>query len=471
MLGQAGAWGGWLGWGILLLAGSGLGFWLYRDNQALKRDLRDGAPGRSPLFLLPAAAELWAETQRRQHAWQREQAALMARLATSRTLLEALPDPLVLLDSGRCVRLANLAARQLFNPKMEERDLAAFLRFPALLAAVDAVLTGGRSQQVELHLPVPVEQIFMVTIHPLPPATTRALLAEAQPQPDLATPYPGNGATTAPTDDLFLKAPAHSGHSPAYAAVLSFHDITAIRRSEQMRGDFIANASHELRTPLSTLIGFIETLRGPARDDSEARERFLAIMHDQASRMARLVKDLLSLSRIELEEHRPPTEPLDAGACIQRIADTFELEARSRNVALVLDIPAILPPVLGDEDQLAQVLMNLLGNALKFTRPGTTVTVQARVGNGAGSGLHITVTDQGEGIARHHLPRLTERFYRVDTARSRSLGGTGLGLAIVKHIVNRHRGRLHIESETGKGSAFTVVLPLASLPQIAPPTR
>jgi two-component system phosphate regulon sensor histidine kinase PhoR len=218
-----------------------------------------------------------------------------------------------------------------------------------------------------------------------------------------------------------------------------------------MRADFIANASHELRTPLSTLIGFLETLAGPAREDTEARARFLPIMLEQARRMARLVSDLLSLSRIELHEHTPPTGRVDLTAILHGVADALEIKAKNRGMAIRIEADR-LPPVLGDADELAQVFQNLIDNAVKYGSRNSEVRVMAGPAE----------VDRGEGIPREHLPRLTERFYRVDSARSRELGGTGLGLAIVKHIVNRHRGHLEIESAPGEGSRFTVYLRTAA---------
>jgi two-component system phosphate regulon sensor histidine kinase PhoR len=250
-------------------------------------------------------------------------------------------------------------------------------------------------------------------------------------------------------------------------AVLSLHDITALKQMELMRADFVANASHELRTPLATLLGFIETLRGAARDDADARERFLAIMHDQASRMSRLVADLLNLSRIELNERTPPVGRAEIAVVVRRVTEGLELQAAKRGMRFDLELADGLPAVVGREDELEQIFQNLLDNALKYGRDGTTVVVAAVVANQLPAALAertrravaVAVRDQGEGIAREHLPRLTERFFRVDTARSRRLGGTGLGLAIVKHLVNRHRGALTIDSVLGEGSTFTVYLP------------
>jgi two-component system phosphate regulon sensor histidine kinase PhoR len=249
-------------------------------------------------------------------------------------------------------------------------------------------------------------------------------------------------------------------------AVVTLHDVTELKRAEQMRADFIANASHELKTPLATLTGFIETLRGPARDDAEARERFLAIMDGQATRMTRLVEDLLSLSRIELNEHVLPQGRVALAPLLQHLAEALELRAGERDMSIVLTLPADLPDVQGDRDELAQVFQNLLDNAIKYGRLGTEISVSATTaarrpasaGRGSAAFVAVAIKDRGDGIPREHLPRLTERFYRVDTARSREMGGTGLGLAIVKHIVNRHRGFLDIESTSGEGSVFTVSL-------------
>jgi two-component system phosphate regulon sensor histidine kinase PhoR len=251
-------------------------------------------------------------------------------------------------------------------------------------------------------------------------------------------------------------------------------DRTRERAVERMRADFVANASHELRTPLASLIGFIDTLRGPAAEDPPAQQRFLAIMAEQAARMNRLIDDLLSLSRIELMEHQPPSERVDLGILLPRLAAGFEPRLEARRVTLDIAVPPGLPPVTGDTDQLAQVVQNLLENAVKYGREGGTVRLQAERAERPDAtdaplnrrwpsrpGVVLTVTDQGTGIARQHLPRLTERFYRVDTGRSRAAGGTGLGLAIVKHVVNRHRGQLLIESEEGKGTTVSVWLPQA----------
>jgi two-component system phosphate regulon sensor histidine kinase PhoR len=263
-------------------------------------------------------------------------------------------------------------------------------------------------------------------------------------------------ATVVPMDPPL----ADGGH-----IVVVLSDRSRERAVERMRADFAANASHELRTPLASLMGFIETLRGPAADDPPAQQRFLGIMAEQAARMNRLIDDLLSLSRIELVEHQAPADRVDLAELLEGLAAGFEPRLAARRVTLDLALAPGLPPVLGDADQLAQVAQNLLDNAVKYGREGGAVRLAAEPAAGprwpARPGVVLTVADQGHGIPREHLPRLTERFYRVDTGRSRAVGGTGLGLAIVKHIVNRHRGQLAIDSEEGVGTTVSVWLPTA----------
>jgi two-component system phosphate regulon sensor histidine kinase PhoR len=243
--------------------------------------------------------------------------------------------------------------------------------------------------------------------------------------------------------------------------LMTFHDQTPLRRVEEMRADFVANASHELRTPLAALSGFIDTLQGPAKDDAKARERFLSIMHAQATRMARLIDDLLSLSRVELSAHVRPDTSVDIVPIIRQVADGLEPLARERQVVVEIALPD--PPVLiaGDREELLRLFENLIENALKYGASGGKVIVSlttAAFGEGAPE-IRVMVRDFGPGIAPEHLPRLTERFYRVDVGDSRSQGGTGLGLSLVKHILNRHRGRLLIESVPKHGATFTACFP------------
>jgi two-component system phosphate regulon sensor histidine kinase PhoR len=244
--------------------------------------------------------------------------------------------------------------------------------------------------------------------------------------------------------------------------LMTFNDLTPLRRVEEMRADFIANASHELRTPLAALLGFIETLQGTAKDDPIAREKFLAIMQGQATRMARLIDDLLSLSRIELNAHLQPNTPLDLAPIVRQVADGLQTLARDRDVAIKVATPPDAMIVLGDRDELIRALENLVENALKYGAAGKRIDITLARGQTRGGTpeVRLAVRDYGPGIAPEHLPRLTERFYRVDVADSRAQGGTGLGLALVKHVLNRHGGRLAIESTAGAGATFIMHLPL-----------
>ena len=367
----------------------------------------------------------------------REGADERARLARERAELErafdALPEPLLLLGADRKIVRANRAAEALLEGEVTGRHISASLRNPRLIEAVEQTIEGGAGRQVEFTLPAPVERTFAAQVEPLP-----------------------------------------EPHEGGAAVLLALVDFTAVRRTDQMRADFVANASHEIRTPLATLMGFIETLQGAARDDAEARARFLAIMDQHGKRMARLVDDLLSLSRIEMNEHTPPTETVPLPSLLGQVRNTLAWRAERSGVAIAIDAEDGLPPVIGDSDELTQVFLNLVDNAIKYGDEQGAVRVEARrvadVPAGAGriegaGGVSVAVIDRGAGIPREHLPRLTERFYRVDKARSRELGGTGLGLAIVKHIVNRHRGALTIDSTPGEGSAFTVHLQPAEATQ------
>lgn len=386
-----------------------------------------------------AVREVTVRLARLHRDWQRRTDQAQRQLSANESILDALHDPLMLIDQRRRVIRANGAARNLLGDRIVARDLPATIRNPHVLAAVEAVLAGAGSRSVEFTLPGPVERVYDARVKPF-----------------------RHDSTIIDDDD--------DGNS----VILTFHDMTSVKRSEQMRADFVANASHELRTPLSALLGFIETLRGPARDDVEARDRFLSIMQDQAGRMSRLVSDLLSLSRIEQDEHTLPTGKVDIIGTVDAVVAGLELKAAQRRIRLRLDTPDDVPDIFGDPDQVAQVFQNLVDNAIKYTREQTEIRVSvtlvdgalvgaSRGGRAADAMVCIAVADQGDGIPRTHLPRLTERFYRVDPARSRQLGGTGLGLAIVKHIINRHRGRMTIESEVGRGSTFSVYLPVATM--------
>ena len=352
--------------------------------------------------------------------------------------LEQLPDPVIVLNAAREIVAVNRSARETLGIGLLSRDLALSLRHPDVLAAVETVMAGLPAVTEEITLPVPVPRTF--TLH----------------------------AGTLHADDL----PTTSNNPQVPRVVLVLRDETRAKRAEQSRADFVANASHELRSPLSTLIGFIETLRGPASEDAVARDRFLGVMQAEAQRMARLVEDLMSLTRVEINEHVPPRHRVDLMDVLTAVTETLAVRAEKRQMTIALDCPDDLPAVIGETDQLTQVFHNLVDNAVKYARAGTQIRITAstveRLSGTQTAGVKISVADAGEGIPAIHLPRLTERFYRADEGRSRRLGGTGLGLAIVKHIVNRHRGRLIIDSTVGEGSTFTVFLPAQPRPIRSP---
>lgn len=340
-------------------------------------------------------------------------------------ILDSIPEPVVIVDNQRAVVAVNRAAGREIGVGYAGRALALSLRHPVALAAVDEVLSRGVSRSVEVTFRTPTQRTYAMLAAPLQSA----------------------------------------GGDASEGAVLVFHDVTGERRAQQMRADFVANASHELRSPLSAIVGFIETLRGPAKDDAAARARFLEVMAQEAARMTKLVEDLLSLSAIEADEHVAPQGKVELAPLLRRVAEALHGRAEARGVRMMIEQSGPVPDVAGDPDQLAQVFRNLIENAINYGRADTDVRVTVepvdRVGEATRHGVAVTVEDQGEGIAPDHIPRLTERFYRVDPGRSRKLGGTGLGLAIVKHILNRHRGRLSIASDPGRGSRFTVTLPAA----------
>ncbi len=391
------------------------------DPDAPAPNLQRSATARRMLGAITALRKLWAE--------RRDEAGALAK--SRQNILDSLPDPLFILDQRRRIVSANAAARDLFEAEratgpLVGRELAGIIRDPKVLESADSALQQGKKSDAEFSLPSPVERTYIAAVVPLTTAT-----------PDVP------------------------------AALVLLHDQTERRRMDQMRADFVANASHELRTPLASVLGFTETLLGPAKDDEKARGEFLTIMLKQAERMKRLIDDLLSLSRIELHEHTRPTDAVDIMPTLRSVIELVEKQAADNKVAIAVATPPDMPRVIADSNELYQVFFNLLSNAVKYGgEKGVEVEVTVAPARpnampGRGPCLKVAVRDHGEGIAREHLSRLTERFYRVDNARSRQLGGTGLGLAIVKHITIRHRGALTIESDVGKGSTFTVHLPLA----------
>jgi two-component system, OmpR family, phosphate regulon sensor histidine kinase PhoR len=332
----------------------------------------------------------------------------------TRVLLDQLPIPVMLLDDVERVLFVNHSMRDVLGPGLDRKRASSVLRNPDVLAAV-AEARRGFSTNVPFSLPVPIERHYQAYA-------------------------------------------ARISVSPSVTAVL-LHDLTVVKRSEQLRADFIANASHELRTPLAAVTGFIETLRGPARDDEAARDQFLDIMGVEAARMRRLIDDLLSLSRIEMNEHVKPEGRIGLESVVRQAAAALKPLAAQDGITITVEAEAQVPPVMGDQDELAQLFQNLIHNAIKYGREKGRV--QISVGQLPDGPVFAAVRDDGEGIAPNAIPRLTERFYRVDVKRSRERDGTGLGLAIVKHIISRHQGRLSIESKLGEGSVFTVLLPAA----------
>ena len=363
-------------------------------------------------------------------------------------LAEALPNPMLVIQGSepddllnRRYIFTNQAARDLLRLDRETGVLVQAIRDPEVLEIADEALFGGVAAEC---------------LYEIPGAQPRTLRAQARPL-----------------------APTAGGVSQA---LIVFHDETDLRQSERTRADFLANASHELRTPLASLLGFIETLRGHAREDVDARDRFLGIMQAQAERMSRLIADLMSLSRIELNEHVAPADRVDLALAVRDAVDAAAPAAQTLGVKIDAPLAPGEAMVIGDRDQLVQVAQNLIDNALKYSNRGGVVRVDIRSGltglqAGAGerpdaarlsvltpdrlegSYAALSISDDGKGMAREHLPRLTERFYRVEGQKSGERLGTGLGLAIVKHIVNRHRGGVVVESAEGAGTCFTVYLP------------
>jgi len=332
-------------------------------------------------------------------------------------ILGALAEPILVLDHQRIVKYATQQAVDVFGRYLQQRHIVQCIRHPHVIEAIEDVFATQKVWTGEAQLLTPVER--HVTFH---------------------------------------LAPVGEGEG----IVVTVRDTTLMKRTEEMHTDFVANVSHELRSPLSAILGFIETLQGPAQDDKDARVRFLSIMIQEANRMARLIDDLLSLSRVQIQEHVAPEGTINVTRILQNVVDILSLEAENRGMSLKLDLHRDVF-VAGDEDQIMQVFQNLVGNAIKYGREKTDVEISyrllERMPDRKVPAVAVDVRDQGEGIAEEHLSRLTERFYRVDKARSRTMGGTGLGLAIVKHILTRHRGRLMVDSKVGYGSVFTAILP------------
>ena len=395
-------------------------------------------------------------------------------LRAAMELVRCLPAPAILVDGRREVVAVSRPAEELLRRVAVGRPLPDSIRHPELLAAVQSSVEDGFEREVTIRESVPQDRHLHALVAPLGQPLGRPSGQPAQDgSPDLRE------AAREPQDSL-------------QGALILMRDMTPQIQADRMRVDLVANVSHELRTPLASLAGFLETLRGPAANDAEAQERFLRIMDEQTARMTRLVDSLLSLSNIEMEEHRPPTGRVELNATVRRVVDAMKIVAERLGSSIVVMHDLEPADIAGDEDQISRVARNLLENAIKYARHGTAIEIRifSPGGYGADTGeVAISVSDSGDGIPEEHLPRLTERFYRVDIARARKVtaeaaeasggkaagvtaqapdsGGAGLGLAIVKHIVARHGGRLEIASELGVGSSFTAVFPAAA--PAAPP--
>jgi len=336
---------------------------------------------------------------------------------------DALTDPCLVLDRRAVVVHTNAAASRQFPNVVAGNPVTLSLRNPELVQAIEAAGKSGATRTIELHETLPSETWDKVVVAPLRLPGTDWLTDEGR------------------------------------QLVVTFQSLTELKRVDAMRADFIANASHELRTPLASLLGFIDTLLGPAAKDTAAREKFLVIMRGQAERMSKLIDDLLSLSRIEMHQHVRPTGSIDLAALLREVRDGLQTQARAAELDIVMTLPEGVATTTGDRSQLYEVFENLMDNAIKYGASGKTVEVTLTAAGRPGFQHLVSVTDHGGGVEPEHVPRLTERFYRIDAEISRKQKGTGLGLAIVKHIVHRHRGLLTIKSRPGEGMRVEVLLP------------
>lgn len=393
------------------------------ERQKLITAIAQDQPLTAGWLRLNEQAEVAIAGMRKLH--QQKIAESLAAVAHGQSLLAEISQPVLLTDEMQRITYANPAALTAFGDHVVGLLLGQAIRANNLLAAAEACFQDKNPRDLEASL-VDGDALWIYRI-------SLRLIAPVKKA------YQAAGASTSPNLLVFAE------------------DITELRAQEQARVDFVANASHELRTPLASVLGFVETLQGPAREDVAARDRFLTIIHEEAGRMARLVNSLLSLSQVE-QNSELPDELVDLVPLVREVAQSLEMQSKQRQMPIVLDLPDQLT-VVGDDDQLAQVVRNLLDNALKYGRGGTPIVLKASQDDGV---WHIRVTDQGDGIPPESLSRLTERFYRVDKARARSVGGSGLGLAIVKKILQRHGGDLVIDSTLGQGSVFTIQLPVAA---------
>ena len=333
--------------------------------------------------------------------------------------------------------MANKTASDLFGDEIVGQNSSDYLLDIEAQNAIDKAIETGNSETIEYTTTKSRRQYFLLRIHPLEKDESELISLN-------------------PSEDTTI--------------FLGIYDITSIREAEQMRVDFVANVSHELRTPLASILGFVETLQGPAREDEKALSKFLKIMHDEANRMTRLIEDLLSLSHIERDAHIPPEETVSLRKTILDVIEALNIRLSKRNMSSNLSFDESIDEIVGDRDQLTQVFQNLIENAIKYGAENSLIKLDIALHKDMKTNKNyakIIVTNSGAGIAPQHIDRLTERFYRVDTARSRSMGGTGLGLAIVKHIIQRHEGSITFQSEVGKYTKAIVLLPLKNATLLA----
>lgn len=418
---------------VFIFAASGLLMYPFLGNVSaltfyvneLAQDKRATAPD---LSFIGTAADLSEALKKLQASWDVKKKQMETIITEREILVDTLPDILIMVNDDKKVVRTNRAARAIFGQNLAGKYLKDVIASPYLLDALSSVIQDLKGREIEFRIEDPVIRDFLAIIERFPVPTAGGI-----------------------------------------STVITMNDITELKSVEQMRADFVANASHELRTPLASIKGFVETLLGPAKDDEPARLEFLKIMLEQADRMQQLIGDLLSLSKIEMNAHSVPTESVDLSALVKKETENLKRNAATKNVRLVLNVHDNLPLVKGEGNELGQVAHNLISNAIKYGYADSDVTITIKPTTELPQDLNMrnltrvvqfSVRDQGDGIPKQHLPRLMERFYRVDSARTRQIGGTGLGLAIVKGIVTRHRGAITIDSVVGEGSTFTVYLPI-----------
>jgi two-component system phosphate regulon sensor histidine kinase PhoR len=419
-------------YGVILVASAVLIYPFLSNLSALTHYVKEIAQDKRvqapDLSFIGSAIELSEALKRLQASWDVKKKQMETVITEREILVDTLPDILIMINDDKKVVRTNRAARAIFGQNLAGQQLKDVIPNAYLLDAISSVIQDLKGREIEFRIEDPVVRDFLAIIERFPVPTAGGI-----------------------------------------STVITMYDITELKSVEQMRADFVANASHELRTPLASIKGFVETLLGPARDDEQAREEFLKIMLDQADRMQQLIGDLLSLSKIEMNAHSIPTEAVDLGKVVRKEVEHHKRAAGEKNQRVVLNIHDNLPMVKGETNELAQVVHNLVSNAIKYGYADSDVTVTVKTTTELPQDLNmrnltrvvlLNVKDQGDGIPKQHLPRLMERFYRVDSARTRQVGGTGLGLAIVKGIVARHRGAITIDSVVGEGTQFSIFLPL-----------